>query len=334
MPPSPASRRSLPPTRAAIIAVVVALAYFAVAKLTFFIPIANVPGGMVSIVVWPAAAIAFVGYWRHGWPALIGALAATLALHYSFGHSLSTLKLITAFASMLLPLSARWLLLRTGTAEPFANIAAIARYTIFAALIAPMCNASLSVLSTWLIWWAAEVFAMLLVSPALMTWRDWTLLDRRHWIEIVALIGGILFVFHQLFLTGSWSWAAPLSLLLLPSIYAAMFRFNLGVMAGISLLISMLGIVATSTVNGIHLPSRNDYFYLLGFLAMQALFSIVMCSSLATARRTFNRLIASEERFRAMFEQAAVGIVIHDIHSGQHIANHRLTEMLGYDQAE
>ncbi|MDB6062327.1 MAG: hypothetical protein JWM78_2430 [Verrucomicrobiaceae bacterium] len=334
--------------RHALVILLVAASYFGLALITFMLPVMNKTEQMVTVAIWPASALAFTAYWRYGWPAIIGALIGALLMYSRIGSGLNMAMILVAIVNVLPPVLSRWLLLRSGTTELFGSIGAVLRYSIYAGVIAPIINAVLSVsilfvyghlapehmAATGLLWWASEALAMLLVAPALLAWRDWKTMNTRQVCELSVLLTVVLIAHWQLFIVHTLALALPLSMLLMPLIYTALFRFNFGVMAGVSLLISILSIRATSSAQFVARTQEEQFFYLLSFLAMLALINIVMCSVLATARRTFARLTASEEHFRAVFEQAAVGIVIRDMHPERHVVNRTLANMLGYSEAE
>jgi diguanylate cyclase (GGDEF)-like protein/PAS domain S-box-containing protein len=79
---------------------------------------------------------------------------------------------------------------------------------------------------------------------------------------------------------------------------------------------------------------RQDYWTALLVSAVIALFAALLMRALARQRRAIDALAASETRFRATFDQAAIGMA-HVEPKGRFLqVNQKLCDMLGYDRDE
>jgi diguanylate cyclase (GGDEF)-like protein/PAS domain S-box-containing protein len=123
-----------------------------------------------------------------------------------------------------------------------------------------------------------------------------------------------------------------MAILAMPMLILTAFRFEFGVVAAISFLLG--AITAVSTSHGLYPDLISNHLFALTFLAAIGVSNLVIAAGLAAIRNAFTQLTSSEQRFRAMFEQAGVGFLLLDLESGQRAVNQKLSDMFGYSVAE
>jgi diguanylate cyclase (GGDEF)-like protein/PAS domain S-box-containing protein len=298
-------------------------------------------------LIWPPTGIAVAAVWRFGRPALIGTALASAVMGWIFSNALAGSALF-GFGSLLAPLFVRWQLRRSGVRDIFSDPRGVLRFSILAGLLAPTLSATVSVFTywlfdrlqtpigfTWLLWWGCEAIAVLLITPSLLSLSGWRELDLRRRLEVLALAGTILAFWYISFLNNAQA-PVSLSILAMPLMIALAIRYNFTVVANISLLLAIISVIATSRGPGPY-DIHNRYanlLYMHLFLGVLACSSLVIAASSATMQRAFAQLRSKEERFRAVFEQAAVGFMVRDIKTDERLVNRKLIELLGYDVDE
>jgi diguanylate cyclase (GGDEF)-like protein/PAS domain S-box-containing protein len=298
-------------------------------------------------LIWPPTGIAVAAVWRYGRPALIGTALASTIMGWIFSGSPAGGALF-GLGSLLAPLFVRWQLRRSGVRDIFRDPRGVLRFSILAGLLAPTLSATVSVLTfwwfdnlrmpiglAWLLWWGCEAIAVLLITPTLLSLSGWRELDLQRRLEVLALGGLILAFWYTAFLNNAQA-PVSLSILAMPLMIALSMRYNFTAVANISLLLAITSVIATSKGPGpydIHDRYAN-LLYMHLFLGVLACSSLVIAANSATMQRAFAQLRSKEERFRAIFEQAAVGFMVRDIKTNERLVNRKLIELLGYDVDE
>jgi diguanylate cyclase (GGDEF)-like protein/PAS domain S-box-containing protein len=300
----------------------------------------------IVIAVWLPGGVAFAAIWCFG---RIGTLATIIGavLHTSyFGGSIW--HGIWGATTIVLPvhLSIYWLQ-RSGVQDLFGSPRAVGLFTLYCGTIA----AGLSTLM-WVIpaalgyfssptplpnlalnWYGATMLGICLVAPPLVCWRDWRALTRRQWIEVAALNLLVIGMCWYLFGVKRLPWSTPLAMQAMPFILAMALRYNFGVVASMTMLQALITLLAA--YSGL-MPgdARSTYSFLQLFLTALALSMLGMGAGRAAITQAFQRLTRSEAQFRAMFEQAAIGLMMRDTVTGERRVNQKLCDMLGYPEDE
>lgn len=304
-------------------------------------------GRNVAPLIWPPTGIAVAAVWRFGRPALVGTGLASLIMGWLFTGSPLGGALL-GFGSLLAPLVVEWQLRGRGVRDIFDDAGAVLRFSIIAGLLAPVLSATVSVFTYWLfghmhalgafgwlMWWSCEAVAVLLITPSLLSLDGWRELDMRRRLELLAL-AALIIAFWWLAFLGSSTAPVSLSILSMPLMIGLSLRYNFSAVAVISLLLAVVSIIATSHGPGpydLHNPYAN-LIYMHLFLGVLACSSLVIAAGSATLRKAFAQLSSNEERFRAVFEQAAVGFMVRDLKTEERLVNRKLREQLGYRAEE
>jgi diguanylate cyclase (GGDEF)-like protein/PAS domain S-box-containing protein len=299
-------------------------------------------------LIWPPTGIAVAAVWRFGKPALLGTVLAATSYAWLASHSL-IFCLFLALASVLPPAFVSWQLRRSGVDDIFSDPSAVLRFSIIAGLIAPAFSATIGVIAlawfdrlptsagvSWLLWWGCEAIAVLLITPPLLSLSGWRELDLRRRLELLALALATLAFWWLLFFHNP-NPPVSLTILTMPLMIALSIRFNFSAVASISLLLAIVSIISTSKSPAFYAASGDPYANLLFmhlFLAVLAGSSLVIAAGSAAMRRAFEQTRTNEQRFRAVFEQAAVGFLVRDLKSNARLANQKLCEQLGYNAEE
>ena len=328
----------------------VATAYFLAGELAIALS-PEVSGGVPRLIMWPAGGIALAAIWRFGLPALIGsAIGAWLGgLLISGNIWLAAL----GAAATLTPIYAvvRWLK-NQGISDLFDSPRNVARFTFYcgtfatgassgAWLLAATALTSTTTptvwLNVWLNWFAASMLGVFLTAPPLLAIRDWLALTRRQWLELAIIFSSMAITCWYLFGVLHERFDTQLAMMSMPLLLMMALRFNFGVVATMTLcqaliaaLVAKLNLVAGDLDHSIHTTYRLVQL----FCVALGLSNLAIGAGLAAIRGTFDLLRRSEMQFRAMFEQAGVGLMLTDIANGERLVNQKLCDMLGYRAEE
>ena len=328
------------------IALGVALACWGGGELALLVPFVS-DSNNISPLIWPPTGIAVAAVWRFGNPALIGTAIAAALLAWPASAS-PALSLVFGLGSLLPPLFVRWQLRRSGVADIFSDPRAVLRFSIIAGLLAPALGATADIFAywwfdrltasaglSWLLWWGCGAIAVLLITPPLLSLSGWREIEMRRRLELLAL--ALLTVgFWWMFFLNTQNPPVSLTILAMPLMIGLSLRYNFAAVSNISLLLAIISIVSTSRGASLHI-AQDPYanlMYMHLFLAVLACSSLVIAAGSATLRRSFEQTRNNEERFRAVFEQAAVGFMVRDLQSNVRLVNQKLCEQLGYSANE
>jgi diguanylate cyclase (GGDEF)-like protein/PAS domain S-box-containing protein len=298
-------------------------------------------------LIWPPTGIAVAAVWRFGKPALLGTALAAAISAWLVSGSLAFC-LLLGLAGVLPPAFVNWQLRRSGVDDIFGDPRAVLRFSVIAGLMAPTFSATLGVFTlwslgrlptsaglSWLLWWGCEAIAILLITPAVLSTSGWRELDRRRRLELSALVVATLAFWWVLFFDNP-NPPLALTILTMPLMIGLSLRFNFSAVASFSLLLAIISIFTTSKNPALYAgedPYSNLLFMHL-FLAVLACSSLVIAAGSAAMRRAFRQTRTNEERFRAVFEQAAVGFMVRDLNSNVRLVNEKLCKQLGYEASE
>jgi two-component system sensor kinase FixL len=331
----------------------VATVYFGAAKLGLALAFVNASAS----AVWPPtgvaiAALLLLGPWA--WPGIfIGAFIANLTTAGTVATSLAI-----AAGNTMEGVAGAWLVWRYANGlDAFTRAADVFRFVLLAGLLAPIISATIGVSSlglgglmpwgafgaVWLTWWLGDVVGAVLVVPFFVLWgrqQDWrALIPRaappggRQWLEAALLLLTMLLVGRIVFGAAN---NASLEFTCIPVLIWAAFRFGPRATATIALLLSAIAIWGTLHAQGpFYRGTLNESLLVLqAFIGVTVAMSLILAAAVAERARAEKALRESEQRFRATFDQAAVGIA-HVAPSGSwQQVNQRLCQIVGYTREE
>lgn len=310
----------------------VAVVYFLAAKLGLLVAFEHTNASPV----WPPSGIALAAVLLQGyriWPAIaIGAFFANLSMLSAIGFSGPAPvagAFITAAGNTLEALTGAFLIQRfTAGRNPFDRSIDVVKFAVFGAFISTAVSATIGVSTLctingswmdfgliWLTWWWGDATGILVFVPLLMTWskKMETGLQPRQVTEAVIFI---LF----LLITGNFVFSQyhALIYLLLPYFIFAAIRFGQFEASFAILLISFMAILKTFKGSGPFVSATlNESFLLLqGYLGVISLTTMMLSSIVSERRRADDSRIASEERYKTLFEGIPDAIFIADTETG------------------
>jgi two-component system sensor kinase FixL len=336
-----------------VIVTLVAAVYFGAAKLGLALAFVNASAS----AVWPPTGVAIAALLLLGpraWPGVfIGAFIANLTTTGTVATSLTI-----AAGNTLEGAAGAWLVQRYANGlDAFTHTATVFRFVLLAGLLAPIISATIGVSSlglgglmpwgtfgaVWQTWWLGDVVGAVVVAPFIVLWgrwQDWrALIPRavppggRQWLEAALLLLTLLVVGRIVFGAAN---NAPLEFTCIPVLIWAAFRFGPRAAATVALLLSAIAIWGTLHGQGpFYRGTPNESLLVLQmFIGVTVAMSLILAAAVAERARAEQALRESEQRFRATFDQAAVGIA-HIAPAGSWLqVNQRLCEIVGYMREE
>ena len=221
------------------------------------------------------------------------------------------------------------------------SVRALAKFSLFAVILAPFVAAFFVALATngnywvnWRIAFFSEAIVCLTLMPAILGWfsqrpaRDQKL--RAYYLEAVALIAGlVVFAYLAFDAPGRYS-SEALLYSLVPFLIWAALRFGTTGVSTSAIAIAVLAIWGATHGRGPFIESGplNNVLSLQLFLFFAAAPFMVLAAVVEENKQ------ASEQLFRSIFENAQLGIGVFKIDSHEHVTNRALHEMLGYSGEE
>ena len=326
-----------------VIAFMAALANFIAAHLIILVPVSGGPNH-IATVMWAPMGITFALTWFYGRSALVGAALGTfLFLFQVHGHLLFSV--LTAITTVLPPAYASWQLHRNGVEDSFATPRDVLQFVFFAVLIAPLFSASSGLLAplisgaeihwnalAWFTLWSNGAIANSIIAPAFLKLDDWLEISRRKLLEFGVIVLGMFMMWWGVFLTNPQTMTLPMTMLTAPFLILMAFRFNFGIVATFTLLVSILSLI--SLTQNPYGENQNAFFLTSAYLGMLSLSNLAVGAGSAAVRATVAQLTRSEESLRGVFQQAAVGIVLFDVQEDSPTFNPKFGDMIGYSVDE
>ncbi len=301
---------------------VTALGYYVTTELTLrYITFGGVFNHEDYTVVWPASGVAlgFVLIWgRSMWPGIfIGSVFRVLHAQWflagdpAFGDAILII-IIFSLGRTLEPLAGQFILKRAGThTDPFKGIKSIL-YFIVVALVVATISASGGSLSTQIIrndsievllirafgWYLGNVIGILMFTP--FVYAVYYLIREKKYAEILSLIPIALIVvlnFLAIYVTNSYwpAWHHVLedsnAFLIIPFLIAISFQFNLVVISGTVIMISIMTKFLTALDHGPFLVFDNYHYTVLLLQTFLFVIAIAVLIFYAAANERRNNLI-------------------------------------------
>ncbi len=356
------TRLKLTTAQNALLALVVALVYFAAAE--FGLSLASVHTNVSP--VWPPTGVAIAALLvlgRKFWPAiLLGAFGANLLTHVSPATASGI-----AFGNTLEALTAWYLLRRI---EPphrmFASVAGVLQFVLFAVVLSPAVSATIGTLSLclggaalwsnftglWLTWWLGDGFGALVVAPFLISWTSRAAFSNRLRVLVEgSLLLALLFVVSMSIFSG-WILGRqqdyPIEHLCLPFLVWAALRFDQRLLCSAILLLTGVAVWGTSRGYGpfIQASANESVLLLLLFVGASTLMALALHAATTERKKAEEEKLSLRaemelERERVADIVAHVPGVVWEAWGQPDTANQRINfvsgyveEMLGYSQHE
>ncbi|MBD2022379.1 PAS domain S-box protein [Leptolyngbya sp. FACHB-36] len=339
----------------------IALACLLSAKLPFLV--LKLEGAQASPVWFPAgvalAALLLCG--RQAWTGVaLGTFLFGLSLNVPWGAAA-----VAAFGNTIGAIVGEWLLRRMAFQPRLRTVRDVLGFVVLAGMLSPAVNATISTLNGclaglygwnqfgahWWTVWLGDGMGILVVTPLLLTWvgrplpvQLRTLLKhqprsaiRQRVIEALiwaALLLGVSWLVFQS--TPKMSIAHyPLEYLPFPLIIWAALRLGQRGTVLSSLLVSVIAIWGAVQHGGPFLAKTSGdlpqaVLLLQAFVGVITVTALVLAAAVAERQEIEDRLRESEERFRGMFEGAAIGIGLDDLQGRIIESNPALQSLLGY----
>ena len=332
----------------------IGFSYFLAHQAAFLFP----DSARIIMAIWPAGGIGLASLLlnpRRQWPVIlpvlfISGMAADLWVNRGFLLSAGFMT-----ANILESLACAWLISRwcgggvrfTRAKEVLALIVAATGVNTCTSLVGAGTAALISTKpfwSFWQTWWTADALGILLIAPLIVTWAvlPRSLFSRVCWPRVIELgISMVLWCVVAWVLFQSNGRLFSLSLqpyMLMPLIVWFALRFGQRSVMTALFALTAIAITSESMKTGIFPWLADDPAERL--LTAQIFFGIVastgmLLSAVHTERmQGAERLIASEARYRRLFETAQDGILILEAETGLVVdVNPFLIEMLGFSHA-
>ncbi len=342
--------RDLSQTRYALQFLVLAAAYFAVARLGLLFSL----GEKNISLVWPPSGLAMAALLLYGnrlWPAVaLGALAANFSSGISFLAACGI-----AAGNTLEALLGAMLLQRAGFRVNLERMRDMLLLLLPGAVVGPVVSAMAGTArllasgdlsrealpQAWAVWWAGDSSGIVLVTPFLLAWAgqkrsDWPFRRAAEGLALLLLLAAAaLTVFGTL---SSFSFTHhALTFTFFPFMVWAIWRFGPLGAATASLVVAAAAVWgAAHQLAGTLLGEafRSSVALSWGLTGMGAWTALLFSAAVIERRRAEEALRESQDYLQATFEQVSVGIANVSL-AGRFVRfNHRFCDIHGYDESE
>jgi two-component system sensor histidine kinase/response regulator len=279
---------------------------------------------------------------RRMWPILIAAaFAASLLYNMQTGLTIRWSALLTLSDTVEVLTAALCLNYAFGGVPRLNSVRALAKFSLFAVILAPFIGAFAVALASnrdywasWRIAFFSEAIVYLTLMPAILGWfskgpaRGQKL--RAYYLEAAAMIAGMVVFGYLTFAAPARYSSEALLYSLVPFMLWSALRFGSTGVSTSATVIAVLALWGATHGRGpfIESSSVNNVLSLQLFLFFAAAPFMVLAAVVEENKQ------ASDQLFRSIFENAQIGIGIFHIKIGQHFSNRALHEMLGYSQEE
>ena len=279
---------------------------------------------------------------RRMWPILMAAAFAALVLFdIQAGLTIRSIALFILSDTVEVLIAALCLSYAFGGVPRLNSVRALARFSLFAVILAPFAGAFFVALATngnyWVSWRIAffsEAIVCLTLMPAILGWftqgpaRGQK--SRAYYLEAAALIAGLVVFGYLAFAAPGRYSSGALLYSLVPFLLWSALRFGSTGVSTSAIAIAVVAIWGATHGRGPFIESGqlNNVLSLQLFLFFTAAPFMVLAAVVEENKQ------ASEQLFRSIFENAQIGIGIFNIQTGEHLSNRSMHKILGYSQEE
>src|SRR5271169_1850754 len=279
---------------------------------------------------------------RRMWPILIAAaFAASLLYNTQTGLSIRWSALLILSDTVEVLTAALCLSYAFGGVPRLNSVRALAKFSLFAVILAPFIGAFAVALAAnrnyWASWRTAffsEAIVYLTLMPAILGWFSKEPArgqkSRAYYLEAVALISGLLVFGYLTFATPGRYSSEALVYSLVPFMLWSALRFGSTGVSTSAIVIAVLAIWGATHGRGPFIESGplNNVLSLQLFLFFTAAPFMVLAAVVEENKQ------ASDQLFRSIFENAQIGIRFFNINGQAVFTNRAFQEMLGYTEKE
>ena len=279
---------------------------------------------------------------RRMWPILIAAAFAAFALHdLQTGLTIRSSALLILSDTVEVLTAALCLSYAFGGVPRLNSVRALAKFSLFAVILAPCFGAFFVALATdgnywanWRISFFSEAIVSLTLMPAILGWfskgQARGQKSRAYYLEAAALLAGLVVFGYLTFAAPGRHISQALLYFLVPFMLWSALRFGSTGVSTSTIAIAFLAIWGATHGRGPFIESGrlNSVFSLQLFLFFAAAPFMVLAAVVEENRE------ASEQLFRSVFENAQIGIGLFWIDRKELIPNRALQKMLGYSERE
>jgi PAS domain S-box-containing protein len=185
---------------------------------------------------------------------------------------------------------------------------------------------------TWITWWAGDAAGTIVAAPLMLAWLHPHPFRKNPWriMEAAVLAGITLLLCTFIFFRD-----VPFAFSLMPLLLWAAFRFGMRGASTIAAAIAIFATAGTCLGGGPFVKEtvNESLLSLHSFLDVTIICALFLAGVLAERKRAEESLIASEVRYRRLFEAARDGILILDAGTGMIVdVNPFLVGMLGFSR--
>ena len=279
---------------------------------------------------------------RRIWPILMAAaLAAFFLYDIQTGSTIRLSALFILYDTVEVLTAALCLSYAFGDVPRLNSVRALAKFSFFAVIVAPLLRAFFVAFETkgsyWLNWrvsFFSEAVVYLTFMPAILGWFNQGPArgqkSRPYYLEAAALIAGLVVFGYLAFAApGRYSSVARLYSLV-PFLLWSALRFGSTGVSTSAILIAVLAIWGANHGRGPFVGSGP----LNNVLSLQLFLFFATAPFMVLAAVVEEHKQSREQLFRSIFENAQLGIGLFKIDSQEHVSNRALQEMLGYPAEE
>jgi PAS domain S-box-containing protein len=276
------------------------------------------------------------------WPILItAAFAASLLYNMQTGLAIRWSALLVLSDTVEVLTAALCLNYVFGGVPRLNSVRALAKFSLFAVILAPFIGAFAVALATngnywasWRIAFFSEAIAYLTLMPAILGWfskgpaRGQK--SRAYYLEAAALIAGLVVFGYLTFAAPGRYSSEALLYSLVPFMLWSALRFGSTGVSTSAIVIAVLGIWGATHGRGPFIESGP----LNNVLSLQLFLLFAVAPFMVLAAVVEEKKEASDQLFRSIFENAQIGISFFNIDGQAVFTNRAFQEMLGYTEKE
>jgi PAS domain S-box-containing protein len=279
---------------------------------------------------------------RRMWPTLIAAaFAAYIVNDIQVGLSIHSIGLLVLSDTVEVLTAALCLSYAFGGVPRLDSVRALAKFSLFAVIVTPCVAAFFSALisngdkwASWRISFFSEAIVYLTLMPAILGWFSKVPArgkkSRAYYLEALALIAGLLFFGYVAFAAPGRYSSEVLLYPLVPFLLWSALRFGSTGVSTSAIVIAILAIWGATHGRGPFFESRTFN----GVPSVQLFLFFATAPFMVLAAVVEENKQAREQLFRAIFENAQIGINFFNIDGRAVFTNRAFQEMLGSTESE